>query len=507
MSLIAARRWEVLIKLAELISIIPQKEVAGNPEIEINKIEYDSRNVVEGDVFVALVGANLDGHNYIADAIEKGAKCVVAEREFEQDVPARIIVPDTRHALALLAAKFYNFPSRHMKIIGVTGTNGKTTVAYLIRSIYRARGRNIGLIGTIEYLAGKHRFDALNTTPESLQIEQLLTIMRAERLRVCVMEISSHALKSGRIRMVDFNTVGVTNLTQDHLDYHGTMEDYRNTKAMLVDRVRGQDKWVILNADDPEFDFFMGHVDSSYITYSVKGNKADMRATNIETGPDGSKFTMVTPLGEEKIELKLPGEHNVANALCAAALAMGSGVDVGTVKRGLEAATFTPGRLEPVENDRGIRIYVDFAHTPDALDNVCPICKKLTREIDDDGNVVREGKLVVLFGCGGDRDKSKRRPMAETVCRYADKIVVTMDNPRTENPEAIIEDIKPGLSSSIETEIETDRKKALKIALDMAESGDVLLIAGKGHETYQIIGTERVPFDDRVIIREYLSQG
>lgn len=502
-----ARTGEVFIKLAELLSIVPQKEVSGDPEIEINKIEFDSRNVTEGDIFVALVGANLDGHDFIGDAVSKGAKCIVAEKPVDVSVPVAITVPDSRHALALLASKYYNFPSRHMKIIGITGTNGKTTVAYLIRAIYRARGRDVGLISTIEYLAGKHRFEAFNTTPESLQIEQLLTIMRAERLRLCVMEVSSHALKTGRVRMIDFNTVGITNLSQDHLDFHGTMEDYRETKAMLFDRVRGKDKWAILNADDPEFDFFMGHVDSSYITYSIKGNKADMRAEKIETGAEGSAFTLVTPLGEEKIKINLPGEHNVSNAVCAAALAMGSGVDVGTVKRGLESVSFIPGRLEPLENDRGIKMYIDYAHTPDALENVCSIGKRLAREEDSEGNVVREGKLVVLFGCGGDRDKTKRKPMAEAVCRYADKVVLTSDNPRTEDPQAIIDDAKRGINSSVESAIEPDRTKALKIALDMASTGDVLILAGKGHENYQIIGTEKTPFDDRAIIREYMSQG
>jgi len=229
--------------LKELLAFLPRKEILGNEAVNINKIEYDSRNVVEGDIFVALTGANLDGHDFVPQALEKGARCVVSERPLE--LPGGVVgvvVADSRHALSLLAAKYYDFPSRKMKVIGITGTNGKSTVAHLVRTIYETNHRQAGLIGTIEYIAGTHKFNAMNTTPESLQIEQLLTIMLAQRIRVCVMEVSSHALKSGRVRMIDFNTVGITNITQDHLDFHHDMEDYKTTKAMIFDKVKGKDK-------------------------------------------------------------------------------------------------------------------------------------------------------------------------------------------------------------------------------------------------------------------------
>jgi UDP-N-acetylmuramoyl-L-alanyl-D-glutamate--2,6-diaminopimelate ligase len=295
--------------------------------------------------------------------------------------------------------------------------------------------------------------------------------------------------------MIDFDIVGITNLTQDHLDFHGTMEDYKNTKAMLFDGVNGKDRWAILNMDDPEFEFFKGHVDCSYLAYSVGNNRADLYATRVEAAIDGTSFHLTTPLGEEDVRLNLIGEHNVSNALCAASFALAAGMDVGTIKRGLEALSHVPGRLEPVENDSGFSIFVDYAHTPDALEHVCSVCRKLT-----------ERRLVVVFGCGGDRDTTKRKPMSEAVSRYADIMVVTVDNPRTEDPESIFSDMKPGLDPSVETEIIPDRKEAIRSAVNSCSEGDLLLVAGKGHEDYMIVGTERIHFDDREVIRDMLKQ-
>jgi UDP-N-acetylmuramoyl-L-alanyl-D-glutamate--2,6-diaminopimelate ligase len=452
--------------------------------------------VESGDLFVALVGAKLDGHAYLSEVSSKQAVCAVVQRQPEIGFPAVVLVPDTRHALALLAAKFYDFPSRKLKVLGVTGTNGKTTVTYLIKTIFESRGRRTGLIGTIEYLAGNHRFVSTNTTPESLQLEQLLAIMYNERMRVAVMEVSSHALKAGRTRMIDFNVVGITNLSQDHLDFHKNMEDYKSTKAMIFDRVHGKEKWAVLNMDDPEFEYFKSHVDSSYLAYSIGNKQADILAADVKIGPGGSQFKLVTPLGEGDVSLALPGEHNVSNAICAASFAMAAGLDSGSVASGLSAASTVRGRLESVDNDRGIHIYVDYAHTPDALEHVCSVCKKLS-----------DRNLVVVFGCGGDRDKTKRKPMGEAVSRYADTIIVTSDNPRSEDPSAIIEDIKPGLDPAVQTEIVVDRRSAIKTAIALCSEGDILLVAGKGHEDYQIIGNQRNHFDDREVICEVLGEG
>ncbi|MFH1892896.1 MAG: UDP-N-acetylmuramoyl-L-alanyl-D-glutamate--2,6-diaminopimelate ligase [Candidatus Zixiibacteriota bacterium] len=486
---------EAEIRLNDLISVLPVKEVIGSDTIEIGKIEYDSREIEPDDVFVALVGANVDGHDYISNAVDKKAACLVVERTPDTHASVCVTVPDTREALALLSAKYYDYPSRQMKTLAVTGTNGKTTVTYLIKSIFEERGRRIGLIGTIEYLTGEHRISAVNTTPESLQLERLLMIMKSERIRTVVMEVSSHALVAGRVRMIDFDVVGITNLTQDHLDFHKTMQEYRDAKATLFDMAAGDDKWAVLNLDDSEYEFFRARVKSPYLSYSISDRQADLSATDIRTSPTGSSFHLITPLGEEDIALKLAGEHNVSNAVCAAAFAMAAGMDISAIKRGLDEASHVPGRLEPIENDRGIHIFVDYAHTPDALEHACSVCRSLT-----------ESKLVVLFGCGGDRDKSKRKLMGEAVSRYADRIVVTSDNPRSEDPLAIIEDIKPGLDSAVHADIVQDRKEAIKAALDSCSENDVLLVAGKGHEDYQIIGKTKTHFDDREIVRELLGK-
>jgi len=299
---------------------------------------------------------------------------------------------------------------------------------------------------------------------------------------------------AGRVRMIDFDVVGITNLTQDHLDFHKNMQEYREAKALLFDMAQGDDKWAVINRDDAEFEFFRDRVKSPYLTYSIIDRNADLCASEISISAAGTSFHLMTPLGEEDVSLRLAGEHNVANAVCAAAFGMAAGMELSAIKHGLEALVCVPGRLEPVENDRGIHIFVDYAHTPDALEHACSVCRNLT-----------DKKLVVLFGCGGDRDRSKRKPMGEAVSRYADRIVVTSDNPRSEDPEAIIEDIKPGLDQSIQTEIVIDRREAIKAALELCEESDVLLVAGKGHEDYQIIGGNRIHFDDREVVRELLK--
>jgi len=483
------------INIADLIKIIPQKEVFGDIEQNVAKIEYDSRLVTPEDMFVALPGARFDGHDYIEAAIKAGAMSILCEKDFKQDVPCKIIVPDSRHALALVAAKFYGFQSRKMKLSGITGTNGKTTTVYMVRSIFETRGKKTGLMGTIEYLAGQYQFEAFNTTPESLHIERLLSIMRTEGIRNVVMEVSSHALKMGRVRMIDFNVAGFTNLTQDHLDYHETMDDYRESKALLFEKMKGKEKWAVLNMDDPNYDFFLSHSDCSYLSYSLDNPKADLRLESIEKMDDGYKFDLVTPLGKEDVHLRLPGRFNLSNALCAAAVAMASGVDSGTIKRGLEAINFVPGRLEKVNCDTDFGVYVDYAHTPDALENVMKTAREMAA-----GN-----KLIALFGCGGDRDKEKRPLMSKAVSAYADIIILTSDNPRTEDPEKIIEDAKAGLDKAKENFVVTDRKEAIAKALSEASTGDVVIIAGKGHENYQIIGNKKEHFDDREIIREVLK--
>lgn len=474
------------------MQILPQKEVIGDAEKRVAKIEYDSRLIKPEDMFVALRGSNVDGHKFISNAIEAGAICIVAQENFEQDVPCRVIVPDSRHALALLAAKFYNYPSRKLKVAGITGTNGKTTTVYMVKSIFESRLKKTGLIGTIEYLAGQYQFGAFNTTPESLHLERLLSVMLSEKIRNVVMEVSSHALKTGRVRMIDFNVVAFTNLTQDHLDFHHTMDEYREAKALLFDKVKGKNKWAILNMDDPSYEFFYKRSDCSYLSYSLNNPRADLFLRGVERADIGYRFHMVTPLGEEDIHLKLTGHFNLYNALCAAGVAMASGVDSGTVKRGLEAMTFVPGRMERVNLGKEYSVFVDYAHTPDALGNVMKAAKE----------IAGEHKLIAVFGCGGDRDKEKRPLMSKAVSEFADIIFLTSDNPRKEDPQAIIDDAKEGLNGNKEAHVVIDRKEAIAEALAKAGEGDIVVVAGKGHEDYQIIGDEKIHFDDREVIRE-----
>jgi len=446
-------------------------------------------------MFVALPGAAYDGHDFIDKAIEAGAVSVVCEKDFDNDSIVKIIVPDSRHALALLASKFYDFPSHKLKVSGITGTNGKTTTAYMTKSIFEARNKNTGLIGTIEYLAGQYRFDAFNTTPESLHIERLLSIMRSEKIHNVVMEVSSHALAMGRVRMIDFQVAALTNLTQDHLDYHKSMDDYREAKAILFDKLKSKQKWAVLNLDDSNCDFFLGRVESSYLTYSLANSKADLFLSEVEKVEDGFTFRLHTPLGNENIHLALTGRFNLYNALCAAAVAMASGLDSGSIRQGLEVMKSVPGRMEKVDFGQNFQVFVDYAHTPDALGNVMKSARELANN----------HKLIAVFGCGGDRDKAKRPLMSAAVSEFADITILTSDNPRGEDPQAIIEEAKAGLVANKEHEIIVDRRQAIQEAIKKASEGDVVVIAGKGHETIQIIGTDKTHFDDREVIREVIE--
>lgn len=469
--------------------------MVGNTEIDIAKPEYDSRLIQAGDLFVALSGANFDGHDFIDRAISAGAVCIVCEKDFDRDDTVKIKVPDSRHALALLAAKFYDFPSRKLKVAGITGTNGKTTTTYMVKSIFEARNKRTGLIGTIEYLAGSHRFDAFNTTPESLHIERLLAIMYNEHIHNVVMEVSSHGLAIGRVRMIDFNVGAITNITQDHLDYHASMEEYREAKAILFDKLKSKEKWAVLNMDDPSYEFLLGRVECSYLTYALENRRADLFLSEIDKVEDGFAFRLHTPLGVEEIHLHLTGRFNLNNSLCAAAVAMASGLDSGSIKQGLENMKFVPGRMETVDFGQNFRVYVDYAHTPDALSKVMKSARELANA----------HRLIAVFGCGGDRDKAKRPLMSAAVSEYADLTILTSDNPRTEDPLAIIEDARAGLVENKEHEVIPDRRQAILEAVRKAVEGDVVVIAGKGHETVQIIGTEKTHFDDREVIREALK--
>jgi UDP-N-acetylmuramyl-tripeptide synthetase len=482
-----------MITFKELIERLDGIAITGDPEVIINKVEVDSRLVGKDDLFVAVTGDTEDGWKYIPDVINKGAAAVIAMRDFPGEVRCKGIVADIRSAVAKISARYYDYPSRKLRLIGVTGTNGKTTITYLLKSILENRGVPVGVIGTLAYLTGSHRFDALNTTPGPLDLERLLTIMANERLRYAAMEVSSHALAMRRVEELQFQVVAISNITQDHFDYHKTFEAYRDAKAHILDLVSGKEKWAVLNKDDKSFDYLFRKIDSSYLTYSLTDLKADLRVEDVEMSASGSTFTLVTPLGKERVNYQLVGQFNIENALCAAACAMAVGLEPLTIAKGLSEISHVPGRAQQVTLGQPFTVLIDYAHTPDALGNILRTGRQLTK-----------GRLLVVFGCGGDRDRLKRPIMGRIAGESADILVVTSDNPRTEDPLAIIEDIKPGLDLSREIVFEPDRRKAIAMALSLCRDNDLLVIAGKGHEDYQILGHQKIHFDDREVVEEYL---
>ncbi len=481
--------------LKELIETVDTIAITGDLSVPINKVEVDSRLIGEGDLFIAIAGEKDDGTKYIANAVAKGAIAVVAATDFTADVQCQVIVKDMRSAVARIAARFHKYPSKRLRLIGVTGTNGKTTITFLLKSILENRGKPVGVIGTLGYFTGKHSFEAINTTPGPIELERLFTIMAAEQLRYAVMEVSSHALAMRRVEELEFQVVAISNITQDHFDYHRSFESYRDAKAHILDLVTGKERWAILNRDDKSFDYLLGRVQSSYLTFSLDDPKAELRLEDVEMSPSGSKFTLVTPLGKEHVDYQLVGKFNLENALCAAACAMAVGLDPWTIAKGLSERSFVMGRAHRVDAGQPFTVLVDYAHTPDALSNILQTGRQLTK-----------GRLLVVFGCGGDRDRTKRPLMGQITSANADIVVCTSDNPRSEDPLAIIADIKPGLDPNKEIAIEPDRQKAIELALSMCRDNDLLVVAGKGHENYQILGDRRIHFDDREIIENYLRE-
>lgn len=464
--------------------------ITGAQPKKLNDIYYDSRKSRRNSTFVAIRGTKFDGHQFIKEAIRNGATTVVAEKTPLFRLPGRIsliIVPDSRVALAQLSDYFYDSPSSAMRVIGVTGTNGKTTVTHLLRSITKAAGRQCGTIGTIVYDLVDEQTPASHTTPESLDLQKMMKTMVDRGADYCLLEVSSHALAQRRVEKVAFRTAVFTNLTQDHLDYHQDMESYFQAKTRLFTDYAPQVS--VINADDPFSSRLMTMIEGHVVTFGVKPGP-DVTANDIEVGIDGISMTLVTPAGSVKIRSALTGLHNVYNILAAAAVAIEERFDLETVAVGVANLQSVPGRFEKVDVGQPFTVAVDYAHTEDALINVLKAARALTN-----------GKLITLFGCGGDRDEGKRPLMGTAAFSLSDKVVVTSDNPRTEPPDKIIEDILKGIDKSKspgkQMRVIPERSEAIRAAIKMAEPGDLVLIAGKGHEDYQIIGNRKTPFDDR----------
>ena len=487
-------------QLKQLIQHLPSATVEGPVDREVAGITYDSRRVTPGMVFVAIPGQHVDGHEFIGTAIERGCSAVICERS--RVVPGRVTkihVTDVREAMACAARTYYQHPSAKLKVIGVTGTNGKTTVAFMIKAILEAAGVKTGLMGTVRYEIGDRVIPAQRTTPESIEVQQMMAQMLKADCQACVMEVSSHALDQKRVHGVEFDVGIFTNLTRDHLDYHGTMENYFTAKKILFASLAKGSKRAasIINIDDSYGARLADETQGVEVqlTYGF-GEKSRLRATKIELNADGSRFVIEAPERKFAVRLPLIGRHNIYNALAAVGACLALKIDVVKIQAALNALPPVSGRLEMVSAGQPFGVFVDYAHTDDALKNVLTTLREITK-----------GRVLLAFGCGGNRDAGKRAKMGRIAAELADYTIITSDNPRKEDPAKIAAQVEEGYKAvrADACEIELDRGRAIQQILSRAQPGDSVLIAGKGHETYQEFEDTVVPFDDRIHAQEALE--
>lgn len=476
-------------KLRELLQNIPTRSAAVDLDVEINEVRNDSRSVQPGDLFVAIRGFATDGHEYIGMALSKGAVAVVCE-EAGKGIPA-VIVENSRAALADIAGNRFGHPSRRMTMIGVTGTNGKTTTTNLVKHILESQGHKVGLIGTNENLIGSTILPTERTTPESYELQSLFSQMADAGCTHCVMEVSSHSLVLDRVRGVRFQVGAFTNLTQDHLDFHKTMEEYRRAKARLFAVC---DKGVI-NLDDPVAGQMLADAQCPCMTFSARQDAADLVAKNIVMKADGVEFVAAEQGGIARVSLGIPGHFSVENALTAMSICLSLGVPIEACAQALGTAHGVKGRAEVVPTDTDYTVLIDYAHAPDGVDNILRTVRGFAK-----------GRVIAVFGCGGDRDRTKRPIMGRIAAELADLCIVTSDNPRTEEPQSIIDDILTGMQNAkVPVEAICDRRAAIYHALDLAKKGDVIVLMGKGHETYQEINHVKHHMDEREIVADYFA--
>ncbi|SFD85641.1 UDP-N-acetylmuramoylalanyl-D-glutamate--2,6-diaminopimelate ligase [Bacillus sp. OV194] len=465
---------------------------------EITSIEMDSRAAGPGSLFVCIKGFTVDGHDYAGQAVKNGAAAVLAEKPLEgiDSVPV-ILVNDTKRAMAVLANVFYDYPTSKLHLIGVTGTNGKTTTSHLIEQIFSDAGKRTGMIGTIDMKINGVSHKVSNTTPESLFLQKAFKEMIDQGVESAVMEVSSHALDMGRVRGCDYDIAVFTNFTQDHLDYHKDMETYLRAKGLLFAQLGNtyagnKEKIAILNRDDEASKEFEKMTAAQILTYGIE-QKSDIMAKDIKVTGKGTSFTLVTPLEERPVSIKLVGKFSVYNVLAAISATLLSGIPIDSIVKTMENMNGVPGRFETVDAGQSFTVIVDYAHTPDSLENALTTV-----------NEFAVGKVISVVGCGGDRDRTKRPLMAKIAAEHSDVAIFTSDNPRTEDPLAILEDMKEGVQG-YEYIIKPDRKDAITYAVEIADDNDIILVAGKGHETYQIIGKDVLDFDDRKVAAEAIG--
>jgi UDP-N-acetylmuramoyl-L-alanyl-D-glutamate--2,6-diaminopimelate ligase len=478
---------EVPVLLRTLISRFDSSlNPADVPDVEILGIKEDSRQVHKGDLFIARSGTKTDGRQFIADAAAKGAVAVITDQKLSDPPLPQVVVQDAAAAASILANLYHGDPSRKVRVLAVTGTNGKTTTTYLIRHLLAKAKHRCGLIGTVEIDDGNSKVESEMTTPGAVQVAELLAAMRDNGCRACAIETSSHALHQQRVAGVTFAGAGFTNLTGDHLDYHKTMDAYSDAKAMLFAGL-GEEAAAVVNADEQAAARMTRDCGARIVSYGMK-NDADYRAQDIAVTANGTHFVLVTPDGRAEVSMSLIGRHNIENALCAAAMVSETfQLSVHQIAAGLRDAQGAPGRLQMVRAGQPFTVLVDYAHTDDAMENVLTALRPLAR-----------GSLRILFGCGGDRDRTKRPRMASTAISIADAVYITSDNPRTEDPQSIIAEIVQGIpvNNRKPVIVEADRRRAIERIIADAKPNDIVLLAGKGHENYQILGRTKHHFDD-----------
>jgi len=480
-------------KLSTLVHHLESMGTYNLCDVEITGITNDSRKVRPGYLYVAIKGYKADGHNFIKKSLECGAQAIVSEEKLSLDTSIpQIVVRNTRKALSSLSCCFYNNPSQKINVVGVTGTNGKTTTTFLTKSIIEKAGYEAGLIGTINYQIGEKMITAQETTPESVELQRLIAEMVAAKMKFAVMEVSSHSAIQHRIENIDFKTAVFTNITTEHLDYHKTISNYMNAKLELFKNLR-KDSFAVLNADDEFSEYFADRTNAKILWYGIK-NDADIKAEICREST--SDIMIKLKYSGKEIDMKIPfvGVHNVYNVLAAVASAISLGFELDVIKSGIETAPTVPGRLESVPCNRGFEVVVDYAHTPHALETILQALRNLVK-----------GRILLVFGCGGDRDKEKRPLMGRIADEKSDIFWLTNDNPRSEDPLNIIDGIKAGIKPGRSFHTQINRHKAIADALSEATDGDLVLVAGKGHEKYQIIKDTITPFDDREVIKAILS--
>jgi UDP-N-acetylmuramoyl-L-alanyl-D-glutamate--2,6-diaminopimelate ligase len=475
------------VRLEELAAAAGGAQIVGDGTVEIAELAYDSRKVEAGTLFFCVPGEKVDGHEFAQAAVDAGAVGLVVERELPEVDAAQVVVPDARAAMAPVAARFYGNPTEELKVVGITGTNGKTTTAFLLCEILEAAGMSCGLLGTVKQVVGGAEEEVERTTPEAIDLQRTFRRMVDGGDAACAMEVSSHALALHRCDAIRFDVALFTNLTQDHLDFHGTMDEYFESKRLLFEM---GPRVAVVNVDDPYGKRLAEEFEC--LTFSAAGAEADLVAGDVGLTPRGVEFRV----NDVSVQTRLPGDFNVANALGAFAVATAMGIAPDVAAGALSDASAPPGRFEPIDEGQDFTVLVDYAHTPDSLENVLRAARRLG-----------EGRVISVFGAGGDRDKGKRPLMGRAGAELSDLAIVTSDNPRSEDPEAIVAEVAAGAENGSGIEVEVDRRAAIALALSRAEPGDTVVIAGKGHEQGQEFeGGRKIPFDDRDVAREELRR-